>query len=350
MRPQQTLNTPPRLALSPVVLGVNIVLHLFLVTAAALAWATGNLHGAFSFGLILTAYTLGLRHAFDPDHIAAIDNTTRALQTHERTPQSIGMFFALGHSTVVILAAGLVALSAQWAGLTEDSPVTEALGIWGAAFSGVTLLLLAVINLLTLRSLYRQMRQSRPLGDGAPASAEPGREGYVPDGSLPRGPLTRLLGPALRKVTRPWHMYPVGFLFGLGFDTATEISLLILAAGGVAAGAPWWVTMLLPLSFTAGMALLDSIDGVFMAHAYRWALHRPHLKLRYNITMTAVSVLFAVLIGGTGLMSLAAELGLPGFAWVEGVNLDYAGFVVLGLFVTIFATALALWRRRPQMS
>lgn len=213
----------PAQAVSRPVIRVNAALHLLLVVGVAAAWGLGDLGGAFTGGLLLSAYVLGLRHAFDPDHIAAIDNTTRALQSRERAPQSVGMYFALGHSTAVFVAAGLVAVSAHWASLTGDSP-------------------------------------------------------------------------ALRRVDRPWHMYPVGFLFGLGFDTAAEVSLLILAAAGATAGVPWWVVLLLPLAFTSGMCLLDSADGMFLAGAYRWALERPGRKLRYNIAMTPVSVVFAAVI------------------------------------------------------
>ena len=202
------------------------------------------------------------------------------------------MYFALGHSTVVFAAAVLVVVSARWVGLTGDSPVRTALGVWGAAFSGITLVVLAAINLRTLRTLIRA-EESDPAGAACA--------------------LSRILRPALRRVDRPWHMYPVGFLFGLGFDTATEVSLLILAAGGATAGVPWWVVLLLPLAFTSGMCLLDSADGMFMALAYRWALERPERKLRYNIVMTAVSVGLAAVIGVLGMMSLLGELGVTAF-------------------------------------
>lgn len=332
--------------LSPTVVTVNVILHVLLLAGAAAAWAAGSLGAAVTVGLLLTAYTLGLRHAFDPDHIAAIDNTTRALQDSRRTPQTVGMFFALGHSTVVVAAAALVAVSVEWAGLTEDSPVRQALGVWGAAFSGVMLLVLAVINLVTLRSLVLRVRR-RP--DGVAGADAAGGAGGTGDGpGRPTGALTRLLGPALRRVTRPWHMYPVGLLFGLGFDTATEVSLLILAAGGAASGTPWWVTMLLPLAFTAGMSLMDSADGVFMSRAYRWALTDPANTLRYNITMTSVSVLFAVIVGVLELLALAGDLGVDALAWAGEVPMDNAGFIVLGLFVLIFAAAVLLWRRRAH--
>lgn len=238
------------------------------------------------------------------------------------------MYFALGHSTVVFAAAVLVVVSARWVGLTGDSPVRTALGVWGAAFSGITLVVLAAINLRTLRTLIRASRRAK---ESDPAGAA--------------GALSRILRPALRRVDRPWHMYPVGFLFGLGFDTATEVSLLILAAGGATAGVPWWVVLLLPLAFTSGMCLLDSADGMFMALAYRWALERPERKLRYNIVMTAISVCFAAVIGVLGLMSLLGELGVTAFTWTDALSLEWSGVVVLGLFAATFAGAVLLWRR-----
>ena len=324
----RALAEPVAPPISRQVIGVNSGLHLLLLGGVAAAWGLGDLGSAFTGGLLLTAYVLGLRHAFDPDHIAAIDNTTRALQSGHRTPQSVGMYFALGHSTVVFAAAVLVVVSARWVGLSGDSPVRTALGVWGAAFSGITLVVLAAINLRTLRTLIRASRRAE---ESDPAGAA--------------GALSRILRPALRRVDRPWHMYPVGFLFGLGFDTATEVSLLILAAGGATAGVPWWVVLLLPLAFTSGMCLLDSADGMFMALAYRWALERPERKLRYNIVMTAVSVCFAAVIGVLGLMSLLGELGVTAFTWTDALSLEWSGVVVLGLFAALFAGAVLRWRR-----
>ncbi|HJF13140.1 HoxN/HupN/NixA family nickel/cobalt transporter [Corynebacterium falsenii] len=331
------------------VVWVNVILHGLLLIGCLVAWSQGLFTSAFTVGLLATAYTLGLRHAFDPDHIAAIDNTTRALQNDARTPQSIGMFFALGHSTVVIIAAGLIAASARWANLTEDSPLTQALGIWGATFSGVVLLVLALINLSKLRVMLQTERQFRATGRPVDASTtQSAAHESLTSNQLPSGPLGRILGPMVRRVSKPWHMYPVGFLFGLGFDTATEISLLILAASGVALGVPWWTMMLLPLAFTAGMAAMDSADGIFMARAYRWALDRPEMKLRYNIVMTTISVVFALFIGITGLLFLADELGFTPLSWVNNLELDNSGYWILVIFIAIYAASRIRWNVRTR--
>lgn len=331
------------------VVWVNVILHGLLLIGCLVAWSQGLFTSAFTVGLLATAYTLGLRHAFDPDHIAAIDNTTRALQNDTRTPQSIGMFFALGHSTVVIIAAGLIAASARWANLTEDSPLTQALGMWGATFSGVVLLVLALINLNKLRVMLRTERQlratDRPVDASTTQSAAPES---LTSNQLTSGPLGRILGPMVQRVSKPWHMYPVGFLFGLGFDTATEISLLILAASGVALGVPWWMMMLLPLAFTAGMAAMDSADGIFMTRAYRWALDRPEMKLRYNIVMTTISVVFALFIGITGLLLLADELQIVTISWTGKAAVESGGYIMLSIAAVIYGFSRAIWAHRQK--
>lgn len=295
----------------------------------------------FGIGLGLTAYTLGMRHAFDADHIAAIDNTTRKLMTDGQRPVSVGFWFSLGHSTIVFLLCLLLAFGVRaLAGQVEDesSPLQQTTGMIGISVSAVFLLLIGIINLLVLRQILRVFRDMRG-GRYDEATLEHHLDN--------RGLLNRILGPATRAVRKPWHMYPVGLLFGLGFDTATEVSLLVLAGGAAAFQLPWYAILTLPVLFAAGMTLLDSIDGCFMNFAYGWAFSKPVRKVYYNITITGLSVAVALLIGGIEVLSIVSErLGLESgpVAWLGGLDLGYVGFVIVGLFVVTWAVALAVWR------
>ncbi|MFL6157083.1 MAG: HoxN/HupN/NixA family nickel/cobalt transporter, partial [Marmoricola sp.] len=252
-------------------------------------------------GLGVTAYTLGLRHAFDADHIAAIDNTTRKLLTDGERPMSVGFWFSLGHSSVVFvmvmgIAFGVRALAD---GVDDDgSALHQVAGIWGPTISGVFLLTIAALNLVALRGILRVFANMRR-GEFDEAELERQLDN--------RGFLNRILGKVNRTVRKPWHMYPVGFLFGLGFDTVTEIGLLVIAGGAVAASLPWWAVITLPVLFAAGMSLMDTIDGAFMNVAYGWAFARPIRKIYYNITVTALSVAVALIIGVATLGSMLAE-------------------------------------------
>src|SRR4051812_8111110 len=297
------------------------------VRVAALAAVIVGLHavgfaalaaGAVGAGLGLTAYTLGLRHAFDADHIAAIDGTTRKLMAEGRRPVSVGFFFALGHSTVVFLVAALVALGLHVVG-GDGSALATVTGVVGPTVSGTFLCVIAVLNLGVLAETLRALRAG---GADAPA---------------PGGLLTRVYGRATRAVRAPWQMYPLGFLFGLGFDTATEIGLLVLAAGAVSSGLPLYAALALPVLFAAGMTLLDTLDGSFMGFAYGWALAKPVRKLYYNAVITALSAGVALLVG-------AVELA--GVVWpsAAGVDLNAVGVGVVALFVLTWATALLAWR------
>jgi len=294
----------------------------------------------FGIGLGLTAYTLGMRHAFDADHIAAIDNTTRKLMADGRRPLSVGFWFSLGHSSVVfalcvLLAAGVRALAGQ---VTSDtSPLHTVTGLVGTAVSGLFLLLIGLLNLVVLRQIigvFRGMREGRF------------DEQQLEEHLANRGFLNRFLGRATRAVTKPWHMYPVGLLFGLGFDTATEVSLLVLAGGAAAFALPWYAILTLPILFAAGMSLLDSIDGCFMNFAYGWAFSKPVRKVYYNIAITALSVAVALVIGSIELLSIVADrlgIGSGPVAWVGGLNLNDVGFAIVGLFALAWVVALAVW-------
>jgi high-affinity nickel-transport protein len=294
----------------------------------------------FGLGLGVTAYTLGMRHAFDADHIAAIDNTTRKLMADGKRPISVGLWFALGHSTIVVVLTAGIATGARFAGtLTDDSSSThQALGVVSTSVSGGFLYLIAALNLVSLFGIHRVFRAMR--------------QGQFDEHELEkhldsRGFMNRILGRLTRSITRPGQMYPIGLLFGIGFDTATEVTLMVMAGSGAAAGLPWYAILCLPLLFAAGMSLFDTLDGTFMNFAYHWAFSNPVRKVYYNLTITGLSIAVAFLIGTIELVGvLHDQLGLddPVSNWISGVNLNNVGFVIVGLFVAVWACALAYWR------
>ncbi len=295
----------------------------------------------FNIGLGVTAYTLGLRHAFDADHIAAIDNTTRKLMTEGQRPLSVGFWFSLGHSSVVFIMVALLALGIRaLAGALEDdqSTLQQVTGVWGTSVSGVFLIAIGLINLVALVGILKVFRKMRT-GHYVEAELEEQLD--------KRGFMNRILGRVTRTVTKPWHMYPVGLLFGLGFDTVTEVGLLVVAGGAAASGLPWWAILTLPVLFAAGMSLLDSIDGSFMNFAYGWAFAKPVRKIYYNITVTALSVAVALIIGVIELMSILIEkldITSEPFATIASIDLEYVGYWIVGLFVVTWVVALVVWR------
>ncbi len=292
-------------------------------------------------GLGVTAYTLGMRHAFDADHIAAIDNTTRKLMGEGKRPLSVGFWFSLGHSSVVfvmvaLLAFGIRTLAEQLG--NDQSALQRTTSVWGTSISGVFLVLIGLVNLAALVGILQVFRGMR-LGhfDEAAFEEQLDRRGFV----------NRILGGVTKAVTKPVHMYPVGLLFGLGFDTVTEVGLLVVAGGAAAASLPWWGILTIPILFAAGMSLLDTIDGSFMNFAYGWAFSKPIRKIYYNITITALSVAVALLIGGIELISvLAQKLGITTglLARIGSVDLNSVGYWIVGMFVVTWAVALAVWR------
>jgi len=298
--------------------------------------------GAFGLGLGLTAYLLGMRHAFDADHIAAIDNTTRKLLAEREPgrsrPLSVGFWFALGHASVVLVLVALISLGVRAiAGEISDegSSLKQIGGLVSTGVSGLFLVLLGLINLVVLVQILRVFRDMRR-----------GRydEAQLQEHLDKRGLMNRILGKATRAVREPRHMYPVGLLFGLGFDTASEVTLLVIAGGAAAGALPWYAVLVLPVLFAAGMCLFDTLDGAFMCFAYDWAFLRPVRKVFYNVTITALSVAVALVIGMIELLSLFADkLGIESgpLAWVAGLDLDNVGFVVVGLFVLTWVVALA---------
>jgi high-affinity nickel-transport protein len=295
----------------------------------------------FALGTGLTAYTLGMRHAFDADHIAAIDNTTRKLMADGKRPLSVGLFFSLGHSTIVfglalVFALGLRALNGQVR--TAGSSLHTATGLIGTGVSGVFLYLIAALNAVILFGVVRVFLEMR-----AGRYSEHELERHLAS----RGLLNRVFGRFAGAVSRPWHMYPIGALFGLGFDTASEVALLFLAAGAAGAGLPFYAILCLPILFAAGMSLLDAIDGSFMNFAYGWAFSRPIRKVFYNLTITGLSVAVAFVIGTIELAGLLAEkLGAQGRFWagLENLSINTLGFIIVGMFVGTWMIAVAVWR------
>nr|WP_243869057.1 HoxN/HupN/NixA family nickel/cobalt transporter [Streptomyces liangshanensis] len=296
---------------------------------------------SFGVGIGVTAYTLGMRHAFDADHIAAIDNTTRKLMNEDKRPLSVGFWFSLGHSSVVFVLAFLLSLGVKaLAGPVSDdsSQLHDTTGLIGTTVSGVFLYLIAGINILILVGIWKVFRKMR--------------SGHFDEAALEehldnRGLMNRLLGRLMKSITKPWQMYPLGLLFGLGFDTATEIALLVLAGSGAASGLPWYAILCLPVLFAAGMSLLDTIDGSFMNFAYGWAFSKPVRKVYYNLTITGLSVAVALIIGTVELLGLLTEkLDLHGafWDWVGGLDLNIVGFVIVGLFFATWVVAMAVWK------
>ncbi|HKO27929.1 MAG TPA: HoxN/HupN/NixA family nickel/cobalt transporter [Solirubrobacteraceae bacterium] len=297
--------------------------------------------GAFAIGTGVTAYVLGLRHAFDADHIAAIDNTTRKLMADGKRPVSVGFWFSLGHSTIVFALAFLFAIGVRGLGgqLRTGDSTLHGLGDWlGTGVSGTFLYVIAALNLVVLWGIVKVFLQMR-----AGRYDEQALEQHL----RRRGFMSRLLARSGGAISAPWQMYPLGLLFGLGFDTATEVALLFLAAGAAGAGLPFYAILCLPLLFAAGMALLDTLDGSFMNFAYGWAFSTPLRKVFYNITITGLSVAVALVIGTIELGGLLGRrLGAQGsfWAWWENIDSGTLGLIIAGLFAAAWLLALAVWR------
>ena len=317
------------------------------ISGALLMWkaTTGNYELAdgslFGWGTAVLAYTLGMRHAFDADHISAIDNTTRKLMSEGQRPLAVGFFFSLGHSSVVaglaiLLNFGIKAVGSQLK--DEDSSLHHYTGLIGLTVSGTFLMIIAILNLIILVSIvgvFFKMRKG--------LYNEEELEKHLNS----RGLLMRFFGPIARRIDKSWKMYPLGILFGLGFDTATEIGLLVLAGSSVIAGLPWWAIISLPLFFAGGMSLLDTIDGSFMNFAYGWAFSKPVRKVYYNIIITGLSVAVALFVGGLEILQvIAQQLNLSGPFWNYALdfNLNSAGYFIVAAFAVVWGIALLIWR------
>ena len=309
-----------------------------LATTSHYRLADGTL---FGWGTGFLALTLGMRHAFDADHISAIDNTTRKLMAEGQRPMGVGFFFSLGHSSVVtalaiVLNFGIKSLGAQVK--NDNSSLHHYTGLIGTTVSGVFLMLIAILNLVVLMGVFKVFFEMR--------------KGMYNETELEkkldsRGFMMRFFGPIARRVDKSWKMYPIGVLFGLGFDTATEVALLVLAGSSVIAGLPWWALLSLPMLFAGGMSLLDTIDGSFMNFAYGWAFSKPVRKVYYNIVITGLSVLVALFIGGLECAQVfAQQLNLTGGFWnyANAFNINKAGFIIVAIFVITWAIALSVWR------
>jgi high-affinity nickel-transport protein len=324
-----------------VVVGLHALGFFLLIALVAPHHYRLGTSGAFTVGVGLTAYTLGMRHAFDADHISAIDNTTRKLMAEGKRPMSVGFFFSLGHSTVVfalalLFAIGIKALGAQ---VTDSGSTLHNVTSWlGTGISGTFLYIIAGLNVVILWGIIKVFREMRT---GGYNHAELERR------LNSRGLMGRFFGGLTRAVTKSSHMYLIGLLFGLGFDTASEVALLFLAAGAAGAGLPFYAILCLPILFAAGMSLLDTIDGSFMNFTYGWAFSNPVRKVFYNLVITGLSIVVALVIGTVELTALLAQkLGARGsfWTWLEQINLGKLGFIIVAVFAAAWAIAAAVWR------
>jgi nickel/cobalt transporter (NiCoT) family protein len=327
-------------AMAGVVIALWVVGFVLLLAAGAHHYHLSKTE-LFGVGTGILALTLGMRHAFDADHISAIDNTTRKLMAEGKRPLSVGFFFSLGHSTVVFVLAvllnfGIRSLDNQVR--RGNSGLHSVTNVVGTSVSGVFLYLIAALNVVILVSIVRVFLDLR--------------KGLYDDEQLEeqlnkRGLMNRFFGPLARRIDTPWKIYPVGVLFGLGFDTATEVALLVLSGTAVASGLPFYAVLSLPILFAAGMSLFDTLDGCFMNFAYGWAFSRPIRKVYYNIIITGLSVAVAFFIGTIEILGLLAnEFNLTGGLWnvMTSFNINTAGFIIVGIFVVTWIAALAIWR------
>jgi nickel/cobalt transporter (NiCoT) family protein len=316
---------------------------LIAINILAWVWALVAFHAyPVLLGTAMLAYGFGLRHAVDADHIAAIDNVTRKLMQENKRPVAVGFFFSLGHSTVVVLASAGVALATA-AMQSRFDHFKDIGGVIGTLVSAFFLFALALMNFLILRGIYRAWKHVRSGG------------AYVDDDFdmllANRGFVARLFRPLFRLVTRSWHMYPIGFLFGLGFDTATEIGLLGIAATQAAKGLSPWAIMVFPVLFSAGMSLIDTLDGHLMLGAYGWAYQKPLRKIYYNMTITLVSIVVAVVIGGIEALGLLADqLNLKGALWdtIGSLNDNFGmlGYIIIGIFALSWIASVVIYRAK----
>lgn len=328
--------------LTPAARGVLLTIALLLVfswTLMALVLVPNEASlgtAATGVGMAVTAFLLGVRHAFDADHIAAIDNTSRKLTDDGKDPSGVGLWFALGHSTVVVVAVGLVtagvgALTAQLG--ADDSPLVVVTGVWGPTVSSLFLLAMAAVNLWILVGLVR----GRGVHDDRPRGG---------------GPVSLMIGRLSATLDAPWKLFIVGLLFGLGFDTASTIAILVLA-GGAGAALPWQAAMVVPLLFAAGMATCDGLNSIVTARIYRWSVDRPGRRRRYNIALMSISISVALVVGVVGMCGVLVDTVGVGWAPVQAIaatDLDVFGFVIVAVLLLAWAASWAMSRRRRGVS
>jgi nickel/cobalt transporter (NiCoT) family protein len=318
---------------------VTIYIGLILANIGAWIWAALVFsEKPLLLGTALLAYSFGLRHAVDADHIAAIDNVTRKLMQDSQRPVTVGFYFSLGHSTIVVVASLIVYATASMLLQQQLETVREIGSIVGTAISALFLLAIAFINLVILQGVWKTFQEARR------------NEGWEnPETLLGSGFLGRFFRPLFRILAHPWQMYPVGLLFGLGFDTATEVAILGISAAAAAKGLSMQAMAVFPVLFTAGMTLVDTTDGILMAGAYGWAFVKPVRKLYYNLTITFVSVVVAFFIGGIEAIGLLKDqLKLTGGVWdlVGNLNDNFGtlGFVIIGIFVVCWIGSVLIYR------
>lgn len=319
------------------IISLFIVLGLANVTLWLLTFLASAQYSVL-LGTGLLAYTLGMRHGVDADHIAAIDNVTRKLMQDGKRPVGVGLFFSLGHSTVVFVVTLLLALTASL--VTESVPgLRELGGLIGTGVSALFLFVIGILNLLVFLDIYRMFRQVTKGG----TYNEETLEQFL----AKRGFMNRFFGPLARQIDKSWKMYPLGFLFGLGFDTATQIGLLGIAATTSEGGMPIVYVMLLPLLFAAGMSLVDTLDSIMMLGAYGWAFVKPMRKLYYNMNITLVSVIVALVVGTIEVVGIFSErLGLAGglWDWVNELDFQTLGYIIIGIFVVSWLGSAVLYK------
>lgn len=325
--------------------GKTIALYVVLIAVNVAAWAAAFLtfhDSPVLLGTAFLAYSFGLRHAVDADHIAAIDNVTRKLMQEGKKPLTVGLFFSLGHSTVVILASIGIAVTAMAFKdqMAEFHPVG---GVIGTSVSAAFLLLIGAINLVVLVNVFKAFRRVKNGGTYSEADLN----ALTANGGF----LARIFRRLFRLIHRSWHMYPLGFLFGLGFDTASEVALLAMTAAQASAGLSMWSILIFPALFTAGMTLLDTTDSILMVRAYGWAFVKPVRKLYYNMTITFVSVVVAVLVGGIEALGLIGEkFGFSGGLWdvMASLNeeLEFIGYLIIAIFIGSWLLSMLIYRWR----
>ena len=320
-----------------------VLLYLGIAVATGFGFFASYLIGERSLllaGLGIVAYVFGLRHGVDADHIVAIDNTTRKLLQEDRRPLTVGTWFSLGHSTVVV--AMIVALVVATQAVTDQIPALKSTGpIIGFAVAGTFLILLGLINVIIVLDIYRifvRLKESRGTSDPAVLEESLNKRGF----------LNRFFRSLFRMIREPWQMYPIGVLFGLGFDTASEVALIALSVGvGLASPVPIWMILILPFMFACGMVVVDTTDGIAMRMAYGWAFVNPVRKIYYNLTVTVVSVLMAFGVGGIEILqSLAFQFNLGGPFWGALAKLDFGtlGLGIVGFFVAAWLVSVAYWK------
>ncbi|AHF06449.1 HoxN/HupN/NixA family nickel/cobalt transporter [Desulfitobacterium metallireducens] len=329
LRPTIFINRPKWLRYSILILGIHLL-------GLALLFPVVGVYPQF-LGIAFLAYTLGLRHAFDVDHITAIDNTVRKMMQQKQEPTGVGFFFSLGHSSVVFIMALITSFSMTWA--KENIPQLQAIGgLIGTVVSGGFLLLIGLFNLYIWFDIYRLFKKMhRGKFD----------EGNLEKLLLNRGFISHLFRPFYQFISKSWHVYPLGFLFGLGFDTASEVALLAISANAASTSMPSTAILSLPVLFAAGMSMMDTADGVFMITAYDWAFSTPLRKVYYNLSVTGVSVVAALFIGLIELAQIVTpKLGLNGsiWEWIQKLDLSGIGYLLAGLFVFGWGVSFLLWK------